>query len=234
MRIGICDDEGEMRKQIRQMCQEVLRRNRMSGDFVEFASGKEVAEYGDKLDYLILDIEMPGMDGIEVKEKFQLEGEETLIIYVTSYQEYVRKAFGKNVYDFVDKVDLTKELPRVFENAIRMQSRFVMIDGYINSKDVVYISVDHNYVDIFLMDGERIFLRKPMKEMEELLKQVDFARVHRKYLVNFRWVKSISEKHVKMLFGTGEEVEVDLRGKIRKNVIELYKDYVKRNARYYR
>lgn len=234
MRIGICDDEGEVRRQIQQICREVLRKNRIAGNFVQFTSGREVAEYDGKLDYLILDIEMPEMDGIEVKEMFQRDGEETLIIYVTNYQEYIRKAFGKNVYDFVDKGDLTKELPEVFEKAIQMQSRFVMIDGHINSKDVVYISVDHNYVDIFTSDEERFYFRESMETFEEMLKCVDFVRIHRKYLINLRWVKNVDKKKVKMQFKTGKEISFNIGCNRKLDVAGLHRDYAKRNARYYR
>lgn len=47
-----------------------------------------------KIDIAFLDIEMPGMDGLELAEKIKKRNPETNIVFVTAYEEYALRAFG--------------------------------------------------------------------------------------------------------------------------------------------
>lgn len=80
MVIGICDDDKVIRKQIKHICEQVLNAKCMDNRIIEFTNGREVIDNEEKLGLLILDIEMPILDGIRVKENFQQMGEETLYI----------------------------------------------------------------------------------------------------------------------------------------------------------
>nr|MCR5461198.1 response regulator [Acetatifactor sp.] len=68
--IGICDDEEAYRDRIKTICSEYLAEREMECQFTMFSSGEEVLAYqGDRMLLLFLDIEMPGIDGLEVMEK---------------------------------------------------------------------------------------------------------------------------------------------------------------------
>jgi len=76
-------------------------------------------------------------------------------------------------------------------------------------ENVVYIEANENYVNIYYLDNEKLtayMLRNTLKNMEELLGVQDFARCHRKYLVNFNKVKII--RRVKR----GLNIELDIPG----------------------
>lgn len=68
MIIGICDDEAEGREQIRQVCEVVLKQMGCPAEIALFEGASFVLQTSKKPDILILDIEMPGMTGIELKE----------------------------------------------------------------------------------------------------------------------------------------------------------------------
>ena len=70
--IGICDDEVAYRENLKTICWYYLRTLDQEYEFAMFASGEEVLAYqGDMIHLLFLDIELPGMDGMQVMEQIQ-------------------------------------------------------------------------------------------------------------------------------------------------------------------
>ena len=100
-KIGICDDERKMREKIHQLCDVVMFRKNVEYKCIDFCDGREVLQYKHSIDLLILDIKMPRMSGIAVKRKLQERKEDTIIIYVTDYEDAIIDAFGIHVYGFV-------------------------------------------------------------------------------------------------------------------------------------
>lgn len=146
MLVGICDDDKIIRKRIRHICEQVLNEKCMEIRIIEFTNGREVIDNEKKIELLILDIEMPLLDGIKVKECFQQMGEEILIIFVTCHVDQIREAFGKNVFDFVDKGRISDQLADVIGKAIMLHFQSIIIEAignrnsicYINSRDILY------------------------------------------------------------------------------------------------
>lgn len=71
MIIGICEDRKEDRIRIEQACTSLINYENEIFEIKEFQDGQEVLEYEDSLDLLFLDIEMPKVDGIKVKNQLQ-------------------------------------------------------------------------------------------------------------------------------------------------------------------
>ena len=147
-------------------------------------SGKEVLAYQGEIDILILDIDMPGIDGIQEKNQMQKKNRNTNIIFVTNYSERMREAFGPWVFAFVDKGDIEKDLKRILPELIERICRYVKIDRLYDSREVLYLQAEGSYTDLYFRSGERHTIRKNLKELEKELVGVDFIRTHRSYLVN--------------------------------------------------
>ena len=101
MRVAICDDIEIYREYVEELCQ------RYFGNDLEcvncFSSGEDLLNTKEAFDLLFLDIEMPGVDGISVKNHYEMVQKDVLIIFLTSHKERIREAFGKNVFAFLDK-----------------------------------------------------------------------------------------------------------------------------------
>lgn len=187
MRLGICDDEQEIRKQMKEICDEVIRENNWDCEIVELENGEEVLEEK-TLDLLILDIDMPGMSGIDVKKRLQKRQADTIIIFVTFYQSFVMDAFGINVHGFVSKGKMREQLPKYIESAILIMNDYIVLENGVRSKDIMYIEAQHVYANMILKNGECKVIRKSMDELEKILSDLDFVRTHRSYIVNLEWV----------------------------------------------
>ena len=80
MVVGICDDHAEERERIYKVCEMVLEQMGCPAEIALFEGASFVLQTSKKPDILILDIEMPGMTGIELKEVLQSEEGATYII----------------------------------------------------------------------------------------------------------------------------------------------------------
>ena len=163
MTVGICDDERDVVEEIICICKNTLKKEYY---FKTFDNGRAVLDHPAAIELLILDIEMPGVNGIEVKELFMEQGRDTSIIFVTHYPDFIQQAFGVNVMGFVGKDELQIALPFLLEKADKMINRYMLLDEGIDSRDIMYIQSAHNYVELIMGDGSRKLMRKSLKEWQ--------------------------------------------------------------------
>ncbi|MBX2921958.1 MAG: response regulator transcription factor [Chitinophagaceae bacterium] len=177
-------------------------------------------------DLVFLDIEMPGMNAFELLEK--LEHPSFEIIFTTAYDEYALKAIKHSALDYLLKPVVKEELIATLKKAREQKERkstsrieallqllatekrgkrfavpthegLIMIDA----DDILYCESDSAYCRIFLMNTDRpVLISKTLKEVEEVLRDQQFCRVHNSYLVNIKFVKSY-------IRGEGGEVVMD-------------------------
>lgn len=207
MRIGIVDDEKEGRELLKELCEIWLLAHQIECQFDIFKSGKELTQYctGEdvpNMDILFLDINMPGMDGIQVKEWLNHYEGIRRIIFVTSHEEAMQSAFGYKVIAFVRKPiqerDVFKWLGYVRQE--QEKNELLVLDGLkeeIYLDQVEYIKSDGNYATIYLRDsGRQILFVKKLKQIEEELGSRAIVRVHNSYMVNLMYISGISEKSI--------------------------------------
>ena len=89
MRIAICDDEVSMV----QILEEKIKKLLPDAVIEKYLSGEELIASGSKPDLLFLDIQMPGMDGMETAKMLRQDNEDMILIFVTAAEEYVFQAF---------------------------------------------------------------------------------------------------------------------------------------------
>ncbi len=159
--IFICDDEPLYCEEIRSICESTLRDMEISEAVInEGHDGKSVFEYEGKIDILILDIDMPEMDGIRVKDELHYTRNNCSIIYVTNHAERMREAFGKQVHGFVNKMELESELPVMLKQLLEDYSDYVMIHGSIGAGISDILRRNAIFADYILSMGARCLSRK--------------------------------------------------------------------------
>lgn len=224
MLIAICDDDKEIAEKIFLLCRECVGD---TSEIVIFRDGNKLLEYSEDIDLIILDIEMPKSNGIEIKNKIQNINEKALIIFVTNHREFVMDAFGINVLGFIIKNELKIQLPMMLKTASELLDKFVLIDELFDSREILYIKSEHNYGKLVLTNEKTYMVRSSMRQLEDKLIPYDFLRIHREYIVNMRWIESFYEDKIK-ISGKKLPVSTRLRGTVKKK----YKEFCKKNARY--
>lgn len=102
-RIAICDDEEIYGEQCSNLCRDFFYTKKRQISVRQYHSALALMQDNIKHELIFLDIEMPEMTGIEAKNKLAEIQPQAIIIFMTRHKEYMREAFGKNVYYFLDK-----------------------------------------------------------------------------------------------------------------------------------
>lgn len=104
--IGICDDELDVRMDIKNAILNTMIDKDIEYQVKEFSNGEDVIKYielDNEIDILFLDIQMDGLDGMETARKLREYDRTTEIIFVTSIGEKISEAFEVRAFRFIKK-----------------------------------------------------------------------------------------------------------------------------------
>ncbi len=167
---------------------------------------------------LFLDIEMPFMNGFQVLEKLGNINFE--IIFTTSYDQYAIKAIRFSALDYllkpVDREELQKAVQRVaqrnqhpFPQQLEMLLKKInnptipinkiaipTMEGFqlLPAESIISCESESNYTHLFLKDKRKIIASRNLKEIEELLEDYPFIRIHNSHIVNINEVEKVSKQ----------------------------------------
>lgn len=161
-----------------------------------------------KPDLIFLDIEMPWMNGFEMLEVIDPINFE--VIFTTAYDEFAVQAFRISAIDYllkpIDKKDLIAAVKKVLDKQAPMLSKSqldVLMDNmnptqsnqrvalpdktgfeFVQIKDILYCEADGNYTCFYLENKKKKLISRPMKEVEKMLSDFNFCRIHNSFLIN--------------------------------------------------
>ena len=164
-------------------------------------------------DCLFLDIEMPTMDGFQFLEK--LTNRNFAIVITTAYNEYAIKALKHEAIDYLLKPIDSDDLNDTIQKIIKFNSRIlnsnqlekILLDVnkkksnkkiklntngkiiFLKTEDVLFIESDGNYSTFFLIKNQKLVVTKKLKDVNNLLPQNEFFRIHNSFIVNLNKIK---------------------------------------------
>lgn len=192
MILGICDEDEKMRQRVREICEKVLIKNDVNYRIVEFENGNEVLNDSLELTVLLMEVDIPGVSGIQIKERFENDRKRTCMIFISDNLKRMQEAFGFNVKAFVEKSKIDFRLPAELEKTINTVERFASVGG-IDSRDIVYVKTEGAYCRLFLANKKTAKLRISMNALEKVLQPVFFVRIHRSLLINMSYVDRLDK-----------------------------------------
>ena len=212
---AMCDDELPFAEQLRSLVMAYAKKKRVELQAETFASAEELLEEienGAGFEILFLDIEMRKMDGIELGKKLRERSYQTLIIYVSGYDQYMRQLFEAEPFRFLSKPLKQEELENVLDKAFERISRFHRElftirfgKNVVNllCRDIVYLESNKRKVNVHTVRGEYEYYHKLDEAEEELLAiSADFVRIHKAYLVNMEHVEAFQYEKLALRDGT--------------------------------
>lgn len=202
MQVIVCDDDIENLNEMIQVCYDVLAKGTEVRGFSDASMLAEALQAGMvQPALLLLDIEMPALTGLELREQMASRLRMTDIIYVTSHEEMMEAAFGRNVIAFVRKTGNWDKLTEVLQNFQREHQRLIDVTWkkkvwQIDVSQILYIQSADNYSQItFYLRGEVVQALQTytMKEWEQILQEQGFCRISRFVIVNYAYVEDIQK-----------------------------------------
>ncbi len=167
-------------------------------------------------DVLLLDILMPGFTGIEAAKEIRQSNEKIPIIFLTSSQEFAVESYRINAFDYlikpVNQNALFETLDRVYfmtatalENSIMLQTAKTIY--VLSLSQIEFVEVNNRTLYFHLIDETVKSISGRLSDYEDmLLKYPEFLKVHRSYIINMNFMKSMNQKSFITL--TGKEVPI--------------------------
>lgn len=208
--LALCDDNVEFQRMFRNAlenyCSQVFPPSLRFDILKNFGSAEEVLKYikDHTIDVLFLDIDMPGIGGLELAKRMMLKNENTVIVFVSGYDHYVYEVFEFSPFAFLRKDRIFNELPKTLS---RIADRFdkantdvkiMTVDGIctICARDVMYVSTKGNYYTCFFKNDTHLTCRGTLNDAEQIFCQFDFIRVHAAFLVNLHHIQKYEKSHL--------------------------------------
>lgn len=199
MRIYICDDEPQILEIIITKIQSLLPEGIVTG----FSSGQVLwsALEQEGCDILFLDIDMPGLSGMDIAHRLSHQKLKPLIIFVTSHDELVYESFQYHPFGFIRKSYFDKEIEKALSDCKKelasdrkhFHFRMAGCEVSILLSDILYFEADGNYLKIHTKT-EQYHFRSTVSAAENALEDDGFIRVHKGFLVNLSAVKIIGSE----------------------------------------
>lgn len=202
IRIAIVEDDEVYQKQFQQYLHQYEKDYHEKMDITVFSDGDLIAAgYKSEFDLILLDIEMPFVDGMTAAEEIRKVDQEVVIIFITNMQQYAIRGYAVDALDYVLKpVNYFAFCQRIDRALARMKKRIekfitVPVKGgvqKINMSDIYYIeSQGHNL--IFNTATGQYLSSGTMKETEEKLEQEHFCRGNKGCLINLQHVDGVQD-----------------------------------------
>ncbi|MGN0794950.1 MAG: LytR/AlgR family response regulator transcription factor [Aristaeellaceae bacterium] len=213
--IAICDDEKAALSVLGGSLVNAFRQHGVEATVEMFVSAQSLLRRMREctFDLLFLDIEMPGMDGLTLTRQLRKEGNLIDIIFISNREDLVFDALRYNAKGFIRKSRFIQDVPSVIDAyfAARQDTKSQVL--IVQSREqVLYVPIDKlTYIEgsgkvqlAHVVDRkEPIELRKQMQQLEDELKPYGFLRIHKGFLVNYRFIRRINAKEVVL---TSEEL----------------------------
>ena len=205
IRIAICDDEEKAVALHEQFVKDSLQACSIGYEITTYTQSRnllyDITDDGFFYDLILLDIEMPGISGMEIPQQIKSFLPNVRIIFVTSHTEYAIDAFELSIFRYVPKSNLEVKLTTAVTDAAKLIELETGQEYTIQTakrmekipyKDIYYIQRDGKNASIVSSAGTSK-VRKSLQQMFDELNTPEFIFIDRGYIVNIIQIMKISD-----------------------------------------
>lgn len=207
LKLLIADDDDNMRLVLRK----AVARHEGLDLVADVASGQEAVAKFEALapDVAFLDVDMPGLDGVEAARMILDMNPRCAIVFITAHDSYMKDAFELYAFDYIVKPFKLERLDKTIERILGQKDAIVsdqktpdkhlsdellfkVRDGMVvvKKEDILMIERQNRQTVIITKHGEFAF-NKTLQEVEGILDDEDFVRSHKSYIIRLSAIKSL-------------------------------------------
>ncbi len=228
--IAIVEDEVSFATQLQEYLKQYEEENDVRFKVSVFGDGAEILEnYQPLYDIILLDIEMPKVNGMKAAEEIRAQDADVTLMFITNMANYAIRGYEVGALDFVMKpinyyifsMKMTRVLKRTKQKA-QQDILLTLPDGVkkLNVQQIYYVEVQSRM--LYYHTDEGVFvMRGTMQSVEQMLAPYAFAKCNHWYIVN---LKHVSEVKKTTAVVAGHELEVSRRN--RTAFLKALTDYV--------
>ena len=209
-KICICDNDTDFLLNLNDKLSKIANYNNIEINIIKYSSSKQLLfdmdEQKDSIDIYFLGILLGDLTGLDIANELRKFNISSQIIFITSSKDYVFDAFDVMPLHYLIKQELNnKKLEEVFIKAISLvkpnkNNFFYYKVGHnmkcIDKDKIVYFEIKNRIVTMKCNNNTIEEFYFTMKELVQKIKSDNFVQIHRSFLVNINYIKSIESKNL--------------------------------------
>ena len=231
----ICDDNPVAAQRAGDVTAQVLKDKNITADISVYTDSRQLMfelDPGRRIDLMILDIEMPGVSGLEIAEYVKNTNPNCRIIFLTSYMNYAVDGYELEIFRFVPKPNGEARLRAAVAdaaNVIDLESKkSYLIErhdmcGMLPCKYILYITKSGKNSEIYhIKSKEPIKIRKPLSVVFEELDSEEFIYIGRGCIANMANVQSVDRHEWMCKNGDRVPISASLYAEIKEKLLDFW------------
>lgn len=209
---AVCDDRPEDSRLVARLASRWARQAGAEAEIESFPSAEAfLFRYEEKKDFdvLLLDIEMTGMDGVELARTVRRDNEAVQIVFITGYSDYIAEGYEVSALHYLMKPVNEEKFHQVLTRAVGRLARnepFLTLElpgetVRVPLPEIRYLDVQQNYATVHA--GRDYTLKRPLAEFEAALDR-RFFRAGRSCIVNLTCIRRVTRAEAELT--TGERI----------------------------
>ena len=206
MQIAICDDNQMELENLTQLLRAYTNTRDTALSIHPFSSGFDLLHNfkGGEYDLILLDILMPGINGIQIANEIRQWDKNVQLVFLTSSSEFAVESYSVNACSYLLKPATAKTiyplLDTIKNSIIHSKNDYLLIKDKkaitrIRFAQLEYVEVMNKTVFFHMVDGSIRETFSSLSEFEDiLLSRNNFYKVHRSYIVNLQYIQNLSHK----------------------------------------
>lgn len=206
--IAICDDESELVEYIKSLVLSYLNKLKIIGKVITYTNAETLVfdvQEGIYYELIILDIEMPKLDGMKAAAEIRKCDSNCLLIFLTSHLKYAIDAFRLSVFRYIPKSQIADQLEDniklAFEKISEEKGKYYILHTHkslqkIYYQNILYIKKDGKNSVVYTLQKEAIKIRKSLSDLFSELNSEEFVFIDRGCIANIIHIMKIENEVV--------------------------------------
>ena len=199
-RIAVVDDDREFSAKLREYLEQYAKENDETFEIEVFYDGAEILkDYTPRYELILLDIEMPAVNGMEAAQKIREMNESVVLMFITNMAQYAIHGYSVGALDFVMKpisyYPFSMKIKRALKRVQKKEIPTILLttsDGVKRLKvsQIYYVEIQGHMLHYYTEEGEFV-MRGTLSSVEKMLPSSLFVKCNHWYLVNLMHVTEV-------------------------------------------
>lgn len=211
IKVAVIEDSPVVQQQIIRIINGLNKQNTYQINNHLFSSAEELLSFNkySQFDILLVDINLPGISGLELVRQLQVAKNDAMIVFLTSYDYYMKDAFGINVYKYLLKSEMETKLSSVLQqlinNYIMKRKQYLLLKIQNENQEIVFYEDD---IICVLFEARRPFvitkdnkygvIGKSLSDFENDLQLDCFIKINKGTIININYIEALNVAFVKL------------------------------------